>query len=64
MKNRNENQSRHIANSLRVIGMTQFAAFGYPFLVKGNVYGVLFFVIMYAIAEIIAYKVLQTKRSK
>ena len=34
VKNRNENQSRHIANSLRIIGMTQFAAFGYPSLIK------------------------------
>ena len=25
----NENQSKHIVNSLRVIGMAQFAAYGY-----------------------------------
>jgi hypothetical protein len=62
MKNRNENQSRHIANSLRIIGMTQFAAFGYPSLIKGNFYEVLFFIVMYAIAEIAAYKVLKTER--
>ncbi len=62
MKNRNENQSRHIANSLRIIGMTQFAAFGYPSLIKGNFYEVLFFITMYAIAEIVAYKVLKTEK--
>ncbi|KAF3976908.1 MAG: hypothetical protein HFP77_10050 [Methylococcales symbiont of Iophon sp. n. MRB-2018] len=62
MKNRNDNQSKHIANSLRIIGMAQFAAFGYPSLIKGNFYEVLFFMTMYTIAEIAAYKVLKTTK--
>ncbi len=62
MKIRNENQSKHIANSLRIIGMAQFAVFGYPALMQGDWYRFLVFGIAYVLTEAIAYTVLHTKQ--
>lgn len=59
MKNRNENQSKHIANSLRVLGMAQFVTFGYPAFIKDNFYHAAFFVFIYGVAEFAAYLALK-----
>lgn len=59
MKNRNENQSKHIANSLRILGMAQFVTFGYPAFVKGDFIQTLFFILVYGLLEYFSYVVLK-----
>ena len=60
MKDRNENQSKHIANSLRVLGMAGFATFGYQALAKDEVITALIFASAYGLSEFMAYQVLKT----
>ena len=58
----NENQRKHIANSLRVIGMAQFASYGY-FAVQSSEWGLaLMSGFAYVILELIAILVLRSQR--
>ncbi len=56
----NLEQSKHIANSARMLGMAQFAAIGYKTwgasTTDWRIFGVS--AIMYLVAEVLAYKVL------
>jgi hypothetical protein len=61
MKDRNENQSKHVANSFRIVGMAGFATFGYQAVQESNFAIAIFFSLVYAISEIIAYKILKNK---
>ena len=56
----NENQRKHIANSLRIIGMAQFASYGY-FAIGSNEWDlVLMSGFAYVILELIAIIVLRS----
>lgn len=55
----NENQAKHLANSARIIGMAQFAAFGYPALVNEGMIAALPVGITYLLFEALAVLVLQ-----
>jgi hypothetical protein len=61
MRNRNENQSKHIANSLRIVGMAQFAHYGYIGLQDGDAIKIYSSACVYFIMEVMAYFVLKKK---
>ena len=54
----NEAQSRHLANSLRALGLGQFAAFGYVAFQSANWWTGIFFAGLYGIAELAALRLL------
>jgi hypothetical protein len=59
MKDRNENQSKHIANSFRIVGMAGFATFGYQAIQESDILVAIFFGLAYVISEAIAYQILK-----
>ena len=61
MKNRNENQSKHIANSLRIVGMAQFAHYGYIGMQDGDTIKIYSSAVVYFVMEVLAYFVLKKK---
>ncbi len=54
----NKTQNKHLANSLRVIGMAQFAHYGFIALQSDNVLQLFFSISAYIITELIALKLL------
>jgi hypothetical protein len=54
MRNRNENQNKHIANSLRIIGMAQFAHYGIQGMTDGDVTKIMLSAVAYVIIEFLA----------
>jgi hypothetical protein len=64
MKDRNENQSKHIANSVRIVSMAGFATFGYQAIQESNPIVAIFFGSVYLASEAFAYQILNKKGVK
>jgi hypothetical protein len=58
MKDRNENQSKHISNSFRIVGMAGFATFGYQAIQESDFVTAIFFGLVYLASEYVAYHIL------
>ena len=55
----NENQRKHIANSLRIIGLAQFATYGYTSIGDGEWLIVISSALAYAGLELLAFLALK-----